>query len=122
MTMAQATIGLVLDCADPAKLAEFWSEALGYKLIGEAGNYVMLLPSDGGAPLLLQRVPEPKTVKNRMHLDIHVADIAAEAERLAALGARHVDDLQREEHGSHWLLMQDPEGNEFCICDAGGCT
>jgi predicted enzyme related to lactoylglutathione lyase len=120
MTMAQATIGLVLDCTNPAKLAEFWSEALGYKLVGEAGNYVMLLPPDGGAALLLQRVPEPKTVKNRMHLDVHVADIAAEAERLASLGARHVDDLQREEHGSHWLLMEDPEGNEFCICDAGG--
>jgi len=117
--MAQATIGLVLDCADPAKLAKFWSEALGYQVVGEAGNYTMLLPPDGGAQLLLQRVPEPKTAKNRMHLDIHVADIAAEADRLASLGARHADDLQREEHGSHWLLMEDPEGNEFCICDAG---
>jgi predicted enzyme related to lactoylglutathione lyase len=117
--MAQATIGLVLDCADPAKLAKFWSEALGYQNAGEAGNYVMLVPPDAGAVLMLQRVPEPKSVKNRMHLDIQAANVAAEAERLVALGARHVDDVQYAELGSHWLLMQDPEGNEFCICDAG---
>jgi Glyoxalase-like domain len=66
-----ATIGLVLDCADPDRLATFWSEALGYTTVGGAGNYVMLVAADGALPkLLLQAVPEPKTTKNGMHLDI----------------------------------------------------
>jgi Glyoxalase-like domain len=67
-------IGLVLDCADPEGLAEFWAPALGYVRLGTAGSYVLLLP-DGkpGPKLLLQQVPEAKTVKNRMHLDIEAA-------------------------------------------------
>lgn len=62
---------------------------------------------------------EPKTVKNRMHFDIEVADVRAEADRLGALGATCVIDGPCSEHGSTWLLMSDPEGNEFCVCDAG---
>lgn len=114
-------LAIVLDCADPDALARFWSSALRYTTLGGAGAYVMLVP-DGrpGPQLLLQRVPEPKAGKNRMHLDIHTADIAAEADRLTRLGARRVDDETRGEHGSHWIVMSDPEGNEFCICDGGG--
>ena len=75
-----AELGLVLDCADPEKLAEFWAPALGYVNLGTAGSYVALFP-DGtpGPKLLLQRVDEPKAGKNRMHFDIEVADIEAEA-------------------------------------------
>jgi len=115
------TIGLVLDCQDPTTLAEFWAAALGYVPLGEAGAYVVLYP-DGrpGPKLLLQQVPEPKTVKNRMHLDIDANDIDAEAKRLEALGARRVSDDQVHEHGTNWILMADPEGNEFCVCDGGG--
>ena len=117
-----AKMGLVLDCADPEALAAFWAPALGYTNVGGAGSYVMLLPADGDGPqLLLQRVPEPKAGKNRMHLDVHVADIATEAQRLQALGATRVAAEQVEEHGMHWFLMADPEGNEFCICDGGAC-
>jgi len=113
-------MGLVLDCADPDALAAFWAPALGYTNVGSAGSYVMLLPAEGDGPqLLLQRVAEAKAAKNRMHLDIHVADIAAEANRLAALGARRLEMHPLEEHGTHWFLMSDPEGNEFCICDSG---
>jgi predicted enzyme related to lactoylglutathione lyase len=113
-------MGLVLDCAEPEKLAEFWASALGYTSVGSAGNYVMLLPEHGEGPqLLLQRVPEPKGSKNRMHFDIHVEDIDQEADRLVALGARRLDDECLEEHGTHWFLMADPEGNEFCVCDSG---
>ncbi|MDX6411709.1 MAG: hypothetical protein QOE91_1225 [Gaiellaceae bacterium] len=66
-----ATLGLVLDCDDPDKLAEFWSAAIGYATLGGAGNYVMLVDADGKQPkLLLQRVDEPKSGKNRMHFDI----------------------------------------------------
>jgi predicted enzyme related to lactoylglutathione lyase len=114
------TIGLVLDCQDPTTLAQFWAAALHYVSLGEAGSYVVLLP-DGrpGPKLLLQRVPEAKTVKNRMHLDIDAADIDAEARRLEGLGARRVVDDPVHEHDTSWILMADPEGNEFCVCDGG---
>ncbi|HKX70717.1 MAG TPA: VOC family protein [Acidimicrobiales bacterium] len=80
MTDPTPGIGLVLDCSDPEGLAEFWAPALGYVSLGTAGSYVLLLP-DGkpGPKLLLQQVPEAKTVKNRMHLDIETADIETEA-------------------------------------------
>lgn len=120
MTDGVAQLGLVLDCADPERLAEFWAPALGYVNLGTAGSYVALFPNGAPGPkLLLQRVPEPKTVKNRMHFDIEVADIDAEADRLVALGATRVSEGPCSEHGSTWLLMSDPEGNEFCICDGG---
>jgi predicted enzyme related to lactoylglutathione lyase len=112
--------GLVLDCADPDRLAEFWSDALGYVNVGSAGAYVALYPRHGSGPkLLLQRVTEPKTTKNRMHLDIETPDIGIEADRLTDLGADRVVDGICSEHGSTWILMADPEGNEFCICDNG---
>ena len=116
-----ARMGLVLDCEDPEKLATFWAPALGYVNVGSAGQYVALMPPSGSnAPkLLLQHVTESKIAKNRMHLDFHVVDIEAEAERLIALGARRVEDESLEEHGTHWFLMKDPEGNEFCVCDGG---
>ncbi len=117
-----AHLGLVLDCHEPESLAIFWSEALGYQSIGAAGTYFLLLPPEGqaGPQLLLQRVPEPKTGKNRMHLDIHTPDIEEEAARLHGLGATRVRAEPLSEHGSSWILMQDPEGNEFCVCDAAG--
>ena len=120
MADPRPTIGLVLDCHDAASLAGFWAAALDYVTVGEAGAYVMLLPNGRPGPkLLLQRVPEPKSVKNRMHLDIDAVDIEAEAARLQALGARRVQPDQLHEHGTNWILMPDPEGNEFCVCDGG---
>jgi predicted enzyme related to lactoylglutathione lyase len=113
-------MGLVLDCADPAVLAQFWAAALDYVSVGDAGVYTALFPNGRPGPkLLLQRVDEPKQGKNRMHLDIEVADIEAEADRLEALGAKRLQAEQLSEHGSSWILMTDPEGNEFCVCDAG---
>jgi predicted enzyme related to lactoylglutathione lyase len=120
MTDPTPGIGLVLDCADPQRLAEFWAPALGYANLGTAGSYVLLLPNGKPGPkLLLQQVPEAKTVKNRMHLDIETTDIETEANRLEALGAQRVRDDQVHEHGTNWILMTDPEGNEFCVCDGG---
>ena len=114
------TIALVLDCAHPESLSEFWAHALGYKVLGGVENYVMIVDPEEKAPhLLLQKVPEPKSGKNRMHLDIHVADIETEATRLEGLGAKRQSGPQSE-HGSTWILMADPEGNEFCVCDGGG--
>ena len=120
MTDTPPTIGLVLDCADPVALAEFWAFALDYAIVGEAGNYVALVPADRPGPkLLLQRVEEAKRVKNRMHLDIETPDIGSEAARLEAHGATRLQPEPLSEHGSSWILMADPEGNEFCVCDAG---
>ena len=119
-TTPSPSIGLVLDCSDPERLAEFWALALGYGNLGTFGSYVALVPHGRPGPkLLLQRVDEPKSVKNRMHFDIEVPDIHAEAVRLVALGATRVSEQPLTEHGTSWLLMMDPEGNEFCVCDAG---
>ena len=114
-----AKLGLVLDCADPDKLAEFWSQAIGYTTLGGAGSYVMLVDEAGQQPkLLLQRVSEPKSGKNRMHFDIETSSVDEEVARLEALGAIRADDA-RVEHGTRWVVMHDPEGNEFCVCDGG---
>lgn len=108
---------LVLDCADAERLAGFWSAALGYRRLGSAGNYVALVRTDGeGSKLILQQVSEPKTVKNRMHIDLLAPDIEAEAERLVGLGARRTRAEPVVEHGTRWIVMADPEGNEFCVC------
>jgi predicted enzyme related to lactoylglutathione lyase len=116
-------LGLVLDCADPERLAAFWSEALGYTTLGGAGNYVLLVDLEGSRPkLLLQRVPEPKAGKNRMHLDIETPGVDAEVARLEALGARRLVDDAVAEHGTRWVVMADPEGNEFCVCDGGNAS
>ena len=119
--VSEATIGLVLDCADPEALAGFWAQALGLEPLGAAGNYVLLASTAGILPkLLLQRVDEAKTSKNRMHLDIETAQVEAEVERSEALGAKRLEEGARAEHGSRWVVMADPEGNEFCVCDGGG--
>jgi len=113
------SISLVLDCSDPRRLAAFWAGALDYVDVGSVENYTLLVPRTPDAPrLLLQKVPEDKSAKNRMHLDIHTPDIEAEATRLEALGATRTADRPQSEHGHSWVLMADPEGNEFCVCDA----
>ena len=115
-----ATLGLVLDCADPDRLAEFWSEAIGYTTLGAAGSYVLLVDEAGRQPkLLLQRVSEPKSGKNRMHFDIETPTVDEEVARLEALGAQRIRADAIEEHGNRWVVMADPEGNEFCVCNAG---
>ena len=111
-----AKVGLVLDCADPEALASFWAAALGYTTLGGAGAYVLLVDEAKQRPkLLLQRVEEPKPGKNRMHLDIESDDVDGEVARLEGLGGRRLEDPM-EEHGSRWVVMADPEGNEFCVC------
>jgi len=118
--MAEASIGLVLDCADPEALGRFWAEALGLQRLGAAGNYVMLVSGAGALPnLVLQRVDEPKAAKNRMHLDIETPFVDSEVARLEGIGARRLEAGARTEHGTRWVVMADPEGNEFCICDGG---
>lgn len=108
---------LVLDCADPAKLASFWAEVLGYRITESEPDEVSIRPPEGTAApvgLLFLRSDEPKTTKLRLHVDVNATDRAqdAELERLLALGARHVDIGQGEQS---WHVLGDPEGNEFCL-------
>jgi len=107
----------VLDCKDPDNLVEFWSAAIGYRVSSSSEPYVVLVPDDGDGPeLVLQRVGEPKTTKNRMHLDIRTDQLDPAVQRLEALGARRLQIDVTEEAGFRWVVMADPEGNEFCVC------
>src|SRR5215831_10548219 len=113
--MTEPNIDIVIDCADPEALAAFWTAALGYTNAGIFDPYVVLLPTERAhPPVMLQRVPEAKVGKVRIHFDLRVPDIEAEAQRLEKLGATRIDIGQGEAPG--WITMADPEGNEFCVC------
>jgi predicted enzyme related to lactoylglutathione lyase len=106
---------LTFDTADPVRVATFWAAALGYDLVDPdpEGSYVAD-PSGQTRGMFFQKVPEPKTAKNRVHLDVRpTASMAAEVDRLIDLGATVRGYI--EEGGSFWTQMRDPEGNEFCI-------
>ena len=139
-------VQVVIDCADPASLALFWAGALGYTVQPPPPGFAtwdafltqmgvpesqwnsrsaVVDPVGAGPRIFFQRVPEPKTVKNRVHLDIrasgapqvegaeHRARIDAKVEELVAEGATRLHD--KDEMGEYWVVMQDPEGNEFCV-------
>ncbi len=138
-------VQIVFDCAEPDRLVKFWASALGYEIqappeghasweeflvaIGipeeEWGAASAIVDPDGIGPrIYFQRVPEPKSVKNRVHLDVNIGGrdtppdesrrrVDAEAERLVELGA--VRDRTYDERGEYWVAMYDPEGNEFDI-------
>ena len=111
-----ATLELVLDCSDPEKLTGFWREALGYRVHYSEPSLAVLVPQDmNSPPLLLQRVPEPRAGKNRMHVDIIREDVEVEVKRLEALGARRLHDGVRSFGPTRWVTMADPENNEFCV-------
>jgi hypothetical protein len=119
--MAVRIKSVTFDCADPYVLAQFWTAATGFVEDPDNGNdpsdpEALLLTPDGSLALLFIRVPEAKTVKNRLHLDLVPTDRLRddEVERLEALGARLVGDHRRPD-GSGWVTMADPEGNEFCV-------
>jgi predicted enzyme related to lactoylglutathione lyase len=115
-------VKVVIDGHDLDALAAFWSAALGYERLDVWNeSYRNLRPTAGGAdgpPLLLQRVPEGKSGKNRLHLDLHPDDGPAAVERLTGLGATVVGEVNTEfleAHGTAFQVMADPEGNEFCV-------
>ena len=113
----KARVDLVLDCAEPKQLADFWREALNYRDYYTDTNVAVLVPNEGIAPpLVLQGVPEPKAAKNRMHLDIVVDDIEPEIARLRSLGATRLDEGVQSLGETKWVRMSDPENNEFCVC------
>jgi Glyoxalase-like domain len=116
---------LAIDCADPHRLAEFWCAVLGYVVQGEDDGFVTIgspvAPEGqnrlGPVPptLTFAQVPEGKTIKNRLHLDINPTDREQDDEvrRLLDLGARPADVGQSDDVS--WVVLADPEGNEFCV-------
>jgi len=107
---------ITFDAADPPKLAAFWAEATGRK-IEQAEPYFALLSSDTDpVRMLFIKVPEGRTAKNRMHVDFSAPDREAEVVRLVGLGATRGDT--HDEYGVNWTVLQDPEGNEFCVAQA----
>jgi predicted enzyme related to lactoylglutathione lyase len=107
---------VVVDCADPERLAAFWGQLLDRTVIG-AGHFVSLEWAPRfGAGLSFQRVSEPKTGKNRVHVDVICGDILATASRVEELGGRRADGY--EDPGI--IVMLDPEGNEFCLVPPPG--
>lgn len=135
-------VQIAIDCGDPEHLTAFWAEVLGYRPTRPPGGFATWAefsaavggaggerwsriadPAGSGPDILFHRVPEPKTAKNRVHLDIHVSagrpagerrrTVDGEARRLIALGATHL--RTEEDVTDYFAVMQDPEGNEFCI-------
>ncbi|QZY30532.1 VOC family protein [Nocardioides coralli] len=120
--MALAIQCFDLDTTDPDRVATFWEAALGWRRTYDTDDEVVLeppegSPQDGVAPdLLFLRVPEGKAVKNRWHLDLRPDDQDAEVARLESLGATRVDVGQGD--GATWVVMADPDSNEFCVLRA----
>jgi hypothetical protein len=107
---------VVIDCSDHGAVVDFWRDALGYERREVNEQYVALVPGAreaGRPPLLFQRVPEPKTGKNRVHLDFRAEVMADEVARLVALGAAVL--AERSMGDFLWTVMVDPAGNEFCV-------
>lgn len=112
---------ITVDCADPYELAGWWAEVIGYTRSEEdfpGDPEALLSPPEGvsGPGMLFCRVPEGKSGKNRIHLDLQPADHTRdeEVERLLAIGATVFDD-QRRPDGTGWVVLTDPDGNEFCV-------
>jgi catechol 2,3-dioxygenase-like lactoylglutathione lyase family enzyme len=103
-----------IDCREPKALARFWAAALGQRILLETDDEVVVAADQRSYPgLCFVQVPEGKVAKNRLHIDLNPDDRDAEVERLLALGATRVDMGQGLE--ADWVVLADPEGNEFCV-------
>lgn len=121
MTLAWEQV--VIDSADPSALGNWWATALGWTVVTDVPDEVEIQPAAGVTPgLMFAPVPEAKAGKNRLHLDFRPvgpdADQAGEVDRLLGMGARRADVGQCDDDVS-WVVLVDPEGNEFCILGAG---
>ena len=109
---------VVVDAEDPPRLARWWAEALGYVIVHEKPDEVEIRRSQNELPgLLFGIAPDAKTVKNRLHIDLRPDDQESEVERLVDMGARPVDIGQGD---VPWVVLADPEGNEFCVLQSRG--
>ena len=113
---APAVLGiaaLAVDCAEPAALADWWRRLLGGSVeVDDDGDATLYTLDVDELTIDFARVPEAKTVKNRLHLDLRTTDLGAAIEQAIALGATRADDIY---DGGRWQVMRDPEGNEFCL-------
>ncbi|EID53217.1 VOC family protein [Saccharomonospora xinjiangensis] len=116
MTLSLANV--TIDCTDPRELAGFWTQALGWTVAFDFDGEFVMLSSPGtgsgnGTSLSLQRVTEPRSGKNRVHMDFAADDRVAEVRRLVGLGATEL--AGHKGPGLTWTVLADPEGNEFCV-------
>jgi predicted enzyme related to lactoylglutathione lyase len=104
-----------IDTNDVDRTVAFWQAATGYVERARISDYVLLADPHGqGANVLVQRVPERRSGKNRLHLDLAVDDVDTAAETLVGLGATRLRRF--DEPGDTWVVLTDPDGNEFCVC------
>ena len=115
MTEAHARVGaIMIDCHDPGAMMEFGSQIVGVEIEHEWPGYIFTTRMPGNyIRLAFQKVPEDKTVKNRLHLDLSHEDPEAFIARVKSLGGSRLED--HEVSGMAWTILADPEGNEFCI-------
>lgn len=114
--MTSRIVTISLEAVNPRVVGEFWKQALGWDEIQADATGLSLAPPDRSWPIIeIGLVPEGKRVKNRLHLDLRADGLstAEELERLVGLGARHVDVGQAAD--APWVVLADPEGNEFCL-------
>lgn len=118
--MSVSLLTVVVDCQDPRSQAEFWARALAYKVNQRnPDEFQVSEPGGTGGSLYFMKVPEPKVVKNRLHLDLVTSgSMETEVERLIEAGAQLVEVRQDPAYFDNpdtWTVMRDPEGNEFCV-------
>ncbi len=114
--MSMSIANLTLDCENPELVAKFWSEAMDLPIDDGASEYFVSIgrtSKDISPNWFFMKVPEGKTVKNRLHLDLESSDESSDGERLVSLGATEI--AKKEEWGHRWTIYNDPEGNEFCM-------
>lgn len=104
---------VTVDARDPQALATWWARQIDGTLRDITDAFIMVVPSGGGPNLGFQRVDEPTPGKNRLHLDLAATDRDLEVERLLAEGALEV--ARHEDEGFSWVVLADPEGNQFCV-------
>jgi predicted enzyme related to lactoylglutathione lyase len=118
--MTSRIASVTFDCEDASSLADFWAQVVGRAVSSGPPEpsefFASIEPGDDGSPMMMfLKVPEPKTAKNRAHIDLATDDRAAEVARLVELGATHLYD--KDEWGISWATLTDPEGNEFCVSE-----
>ena len=108
-----AIYAITMDVNNLETCAKFWSQVMGADILYQNEKYLRLGQKGGRPTLLLQKVPEPHKVKNRVHIDLDVPDLDAAVSRVQALGGNKLRKLN--EYGIKWAVMADPDGNEFCL-------
>ncbi len=125
--MSVSLLAVVVDCHDPLRQADFWAQALAYRVSQRnPDEFQVSDPAGVGGSLYFMKVPEPKAGKNRLHLDLVTpGSMEAEVARLVGAGAELVEvrqDPASLENPDTWTVMRDPEGNEFCITSTSTMT